>query len=144
MRKPRLPVGFLLSTLAFACSDSTGVQPEDLAGTWSATKMEFTNTANTSQKVDAIQLGVSFTMTINSDGTVSSVFTMGGSTDTDTGSISVTGNAVTLNLDGPATGTLERNGDTLTVNLTTGVEWDFDDDGTDEDVTLLLVLTKVS
>ena len=54
------------------------------------------------------------------------------------------GSSIVINIEGdPASGTIGRGGNRLTIVLTTGVEFDFDDDGTDEPATLRLVLERV-
>lgn len=127
-----------------ACSDATGVQPEDLAGTWDISALEFTNVANTSEQVDLIaDLSGSGTVTITGAGAFTIAVTVEGSTDTDIGTIEVVGSSVTITIAGDdLTGTISRSGDTVTINLTTGVEFDFDDDGTDEPATARLVMVK--
>jgi hypothetical protein len=42
----------------------------------------------------------------------------------------------------PASGTIDQNGDTVTINLDTGVEFDFDEDGAYDDATLRIVMTR--
>ena len=51
-----------------ACSDSTGLDPDDIAGTWVASVRVFTNPANTSQTADIMALGGSFMLVLNADG----------------------------------------------------------------------------
>lgn len=130
-----------------ACGDSTGVQVDDLVGTWNATVFEFTNIADPSQKVDAIATGGSMSMTVTAGGAISLNITFGGMTESTTGTISVDGSNVTITTDGPAdgdpaSGTISLSGGTLTINLTSGVEFDFDDDGTDEPATVRIVMQQ--
>ena len=128
-----------------ACNDSTGVQPEDLAGTWTATSAIFTSTANPPVSLDLIAAGASLTATIQSSGAISITTTepVSGVSDTDNGTIAVSGTSVTLTIDGDVvTGTITRDGDTLTLNLSSGVEFDFDDDGTDDPATAIIVFVK--
>ena len=67
MIRRRFTVAMLVLLFALACGDSTGISPEELAGTWTATEFVFTNQANSSQSVDWIPLGASFTLTIRAD-----------------------------------------------------------------------------
>jgi hypothetical protein len=121
-----------------ACSDSTGITVEDLVGTWEATEIVFTSTADPSESVDAIDLGASLTVTINSAGTVTTVFDNGqGGTDTDSGTLSVDGSTLTIGSD---TFEAERSGDVLT--LTGAVDFDFDEDGSDDPATVVVRLER--
>ena len=131
--------------LAVGCGESTGLDSESLAGTWVATSAVLTNPANTSQTVDLVSEGFRITFVIESDGSVEGIFEFEGTVDQDSGTLTVVGNEVTLVLDGdPSTGTISRSGDTLILNLITGIEWDFDGDNLDEPATLLIVLEKSS
>lgn len=143
MRPATLLIGIPMLTFVAACGDATGVQPEDLAGTWRSTTFEFTSKADPSLKADLAAQGVVVTFEIRSDGAITITQTEGGNTSTDSGTISVTGNAVTIVSNGdPASGTIERDGDTLTLNLTDGPEFDFDGDGSEEPATVLAVFSK--
>ncbi len=69
----RKAIGSLLFAVALgACSDSTGLEPDNLAGTWVASVWVFTNPANTSQTADLLALGGSFSLVLNADGTFTS------------------------------------------------------------------------
>jgi hypothetical protein len=132
----------IAAVAALACGDS--LAPEDIAGTYEATTMVFSSQADPNTTADVLAAGYSFTIQFNADGTLETTFTIGGSTDTDSGTYVIDGNDITLNIDGdPASGTIDRSGDTLTIDLTTGVEFDFDDDGTDDPATLRLVVERV-
>lgn len=131
----------LAGVASLACGDS--LAPEDIAGTYEATTMVFTSQADPNTSADVLAAGYSFAIEFNSDGTLETTFTIGGSTDTDSGTYVIDGDAITINTDGdPASGTIDRSGDTLTIVLTTGVEYDFDDDGSDEPATLRLIVER--
>jgi hypothetical protein len=123
---------------AVACADTTGVSVDDLEGTWNATAFEFTDQTNTSQQVDLISLGATYTLTIESPNAVSSVFIFEGNTDSNS-------NNFTISRD-----TLVANGDTFIVDLTgdvllltnLGEAFDFDDDGSDDPATLRIELVR--
>jgi flagellar basal body rod protein FlgF len=125
-----------------ACSDS--LAPADVAGTWDATSVVFTSVANPSTNSgNLILLGASLSMTLNANGSASVTTDDGTGPSTDTGTFAIDGSTFTLTLGGDvSTGTIELSGDTLTVRITTGVEFDFDDDGTDEAATAVIVLTR--
>ncbi|HEX9632829.1 MAG TPA: hypothetical protein VGA02_10225 [Gemmatimonadales bacterium] len=138
MRVARVLAAGAMVVAVAACGDSTGITVEDLVGTWEATEIVFTNSANTSESVDVIDLGASLTVTINSAGTVSTVFDDGqGGTDSDSGTLSVDGSTLTV---GGETFEAERSGDVLI--LTGDGEWDFDEDGTDDPATLTIRLVR--
>jgi hypothetical protein len=122
-----------------ACSDSTS--PEELAGTYNVTVFEFTNPDSTAQTVDLVDLGLDVTVTITAAGAFS--FTVDG--DTESGTMTIDGSDVTITIGGdPATGTISQDGDTVTIELDTGVEFDLDDDGTDDPATLRIVMTRTT
>jgi len=125
------------------CGDATGVAVNDLQGTWNATEFLLTNAANTSQTVELISQGFALTFTIGAGGSLTATIEAMGMQETETGTISTSGNSVTITLESdPSTGTISRDGDTITMNLTTGVEWDFDDDNSDEPATGRLVMRR--
>ena len=132
-----------VGAMAACDDDSTGVELADLEGTWDAEVLEFRTLTAPVVTIDLIDLGGSATFVISSNGTVVSTITFFGETDTDTGTIQVDGNRVTLTFENePATGTISRSGDRVTINLTQGVEFDVDDDGDDDPVTLRIVMQK--
>lgn len=138
MRHLRLAVASTLLTVGLAaCSDSTS--PDELAGTYDVTVLEFTNADSTEEKVDVVDLGAVVEITITAAG----AFTLDVDGDVETGTIAIDGDEVTITIGGDAsTGTIDQNGDTVTINLDTGVSFDFDEDGTDEDATLRVVMTR--
>ena len=139
MRIARVLAAGAMALAVAACSDdSTGITVEDLVGTWEATEIVFTSTADPSESVDAVDFGVSLTVTITSDGTVTSVFDDGqGGTDTDSGTLSVDGSTLTIGSDSFEA---ERSGDVLT--LTGAVGFDFDEDGSDDPATVVVRLER--
>jgi hypothetical protein len=143
----RLLVKRVASTLglaaAAACGDSTGVQLADLAGTWNITLLEFSEVGG-SATVDLIaDLSGTATIDIESDGAYTLTVTVQGVPETETGTITVVGNEITLaGASDAALGTISRNGDTVTIDFDAGVEFDFDDDGSDDPATLRIVMVK--
>lgn len=122
--------------LVFACGsdDPTDVTANDLAGTWIATSFVFTSIDNPSNSVDAIAAGASFTLSVTDDGHYSATSAApGNQPDVDQGTLTLEGNAITLNgSDDTISGTYELSGNTLTVHLTGGVEFDFDGTGDEQ------------
>jgi hypothetical protein len=133
-------MGVLLGGLA--CGD--GLAPSDLAGTWNATTMQFFDQENPSRpSVDVIAQGAQFSMTFFADGTLQTTFVEGGSTDTGSGIYNISGSTLVINIEGLASGgTIARDGDTLTIELFSGIEYDFDDDGSVDPADLLMVLVR--
>ncbi len=128
---------------ALACGDATGVDPEDLVGTWSAFTAIATNPANQSETADLVAMGVSVTFTIEASGRIETIFEFQDIVDRDVGTLTVTDGEFTLVIDGrPVTGTISRQDDTLMMHVITGLEWDFGDDGLDEPATLLLEMQR--
>lgn len=123
---------------AVACEKATGVTIADLVGTWRATKLEFTNKANTAQKVDLVPLGAQLTIVVESSGRAISTFSFQGSTSVDTSQIAIRGD--TLLIDGErAVFVLSGNTLTLTDNEE---EFDFNQDGTQDPAILVAVLVR--
>ncbi len=129
--------------VAVACGDATGLDPEDLAGTWNATWAVATNPADPSETADLLVIGVSVTFVIEATGRVETIFEFQDIVDRDVGTLTVTDGEFMLVIEGrPVTGTISRRDDTLMIHIITGVEWDFGDDGLDEPATLLLEMQR--
>ena len=132
-----------------ACNDSTGagngIEVADLVGTWNATVLEFTNQANTSQKVDLIAMGGSVSMVVSSNGNYALTITFPGDpAEVEAGTISINGNLLTLTETGevdPTEFVANLSGNTLTLT-SSDEEYDFDDDDSDEPASLRVVFAK--
>ena len=134
-----LAVGFA----ALACGDITGVDPEDLAGTWRAVTAVATNAADRTETADLVEAGVTITFIVEANGRVESVIEFPGLVDTDIGTLTVTDGEFVLTFDGAvSTGTIKRRFDVLELDILTGIEWDFGDDGLDEPATLYLAMQR--
>jgi hypothetical protein len=143
MRHPLRPLSMALGMAVLACGDSpSAVQLSDLVGAWTITTLEFREQGGTA-RVDLIgDRGATATMTVESDGTFSLTVTEPGLPPaTDTGTITLSANEIVLAIGGDSSqGTIARDGDTVTMDLDGGVEFDFDEDGVDEAATLRLVM----
>jgi len=113
-----------------ACTDATGgtgVEPDDLAGTWTATSIVFTSVADPTLSVDEVADGATMSLTLSASGTYSWTFVFPGEpTENETGTYMVSGSTLTIDptgTKGPETMTISRNGDTMT--LTLADEYDF-------------------
>ncbi len=140
----RSVIAMAVGLVAVACGDATGVDPEDLVGTWIATTAIATNPADPTQTADLVAMGISLTFVIEANGRIETIFEFQDIVDRDVGTLTVTDGEFTLAADGVplSTGTISRRGDTLTMHVITGVEWDFGDDGLDEPATLLLEMQR--
>lgn len=147
----------MLLFLVFSCSDestnpngdNTPKPPtvEQLAGTWTATKFEFTNKSNTSQKVDLVTLGGVFTLTIDSSGAYTATIVLPGEPpDVDTGVITtITGNSITIDSDSddPEVLSFTYSGNSMTL-VSDNSEFDFNDDGVETPAIATIVLVRGS
>ena len=125
----------LVALFALGCGDATGISPDELAGTWTATSFVFSNPANAAESIDVITLGASFALTIRADSTFTTTLVEpGGEADTDSGTVDVTGSVLTVAESGegsPTAFSAVRAGDDMT--LTTSDEsFDFDGDGIED------------
>lgn len=126
-----------------ACSDSTGVEPDDLAGTWEATEAVVTSVADPTVSVDFVAEGGTITLVLNAD--AGYVFTSsfpGEDPEVEIGTYSVSGDVLTITPvdDDPETFTISRDGDTMT--LTGDDSFDFDENDVEEPATLVITLTR--
>ncbi|TFH64663.1 MAG: hypothetical protein E4G90_07640 [Gemmatimonadales bacterium] len=138
-------IGVLVFAAIVGCSDSTGVEIADLTGTWNATVVEFTNPANTAVKFELINEGGSLSLVVaaNGDYTLNVLFP-GDPVEVQQGTIGIVGNVLTLSETGQGSPTdfvFTLSGNTLTLT-TNDVEFDFDDDGTDEPASLRIVFQR--
>ncbi len=136
----------LLAAAASACGDSTGLDSNDLAGTWGATVWELTNPAVAGQSVDMLTAGGSWTIMFNSDSTFTSTILDPGETipDVDTGTYEVVGTVLTIAESGSGSPTpfqAVRDGNTLTLTSSDG-DYDWDDNGTDDPANERIVLSR--
>lgn len=129
-----------------ACSDSTGLDPDDLAGTWTASEWVLTNLVNSAQTFNVLGGGGSMTIEFRADGTFTSTIRGPGdaTADVDTGTYTVVGATLTIAESGqgsPTSFTAVRDGDTMTLT-NSDEDYDFDGDGTDEDASQRIVLNR--
>ena len=133
-----------------ACTDATGgtgVEPDDLAGTWISTAMVMTSEADNTVSVDLVALEeAELTLVLEKGGTYTLTFVSNVEpTENETGTYTVSGNTMTVDptgTKGPETMTISRDGNTMM--LTMDDEFDFTDDGNSNPTaaTLLITLTR--
>ena len=133
-----------MCTAVIACGDSTGVEPDDIAGTWTATSLTATNPENSSEFFDLIAMGGSLTITFRTDGTYTATEVIGGVTETDSGTYTVSGTTLTVVSPGasPLAINAVRDGDMMTLRWTEEDDEDWDDNGTDDPSDFEIVLTR--
>lgn len=145
MRRMQLAALAALPILAMGCKDTTGITIETLAGTWNATQFQFTNTADPTQTVDVIALGVTFTIVVSANGDYAATMQEPGELpEVEEGTVSIVGDVITVSESGqgsPTPFSAVRSGNTLTLT-NTDEEYDFDEDGGEEPASLRIVLRK--
>ena len=149
MKLRHLTTSALALILMAACTDATGVgvEPDDLAGTWTSTSFVLTSVANPSMSMDLVaEEGAEVTLVLRADGTYTFTFTSTvEETENETGTYVVSGNTMTVIPVTPAglepeEITLARVGDTLTLTLDDEIV--FSDGGNAEAAVLVIVLTR--
>ena len=145
MKLRHLTIPALALTLMGACTDDgvTGVEPDDLAGTWTATAIVFSSVADPNTSVDVVPEGAALTLVLSADGTYSFVSVFPGEPDEDeTGTYTVSGDVMTITPTGmdPETFAVSRDGDTMT--LTDSDTFDFGQ-GVEEDALLVITLVRL-
>ncbi len=143
MKLRHLTISTLALILMTGCGDDgTGVDADDIAGTWTATSMLFTADADANDTADIIVDDVAtLVIVFGADNTYSFTFTFPPQPDeNETGTYSVSGNTLTTTPTGGVaeTTTISRNGNTMT--LTDDDDWDFG--AGDEAATLVITLTR--
>lgn len=126
------------SLLLLACGEAAGVTIADLVGTWNATKLEFTNKANSAQKIDVVPLGAQLRIVVEPSGRAISTLSFQGQTSVDTSQIVIRGDTLVVD-DRRLLFTLSGNTLTITDN---NESFDFNQDGAEEPATLLAVLLR--
>jgi hypothetical protein len=112
-------------------------------GTWQATELTLTNLANPDTSVDLIEQGATFTLSILATGQYSASLVIFGQPSQEVGSVSVSGNQITIAPNGGSstTGTWILQGNTVIVDGDT--EFDFNVDGIPEAATVHMELIRI-
>lgn len=135
----RLTAGLFMSTLALVgCEEVIGLAFQDLQGTWDASTYRFAENADPSNTIDLIQRdGASFVLTVDSDGTASTLFDDGlGGSSSDSGTVD--GTHTTLSI-GETSFRALRSEDVLTL---TDVSQTFDFGSGSTAATLVVVMNR--
>jgi len=128
----------LATLLLAACGENpTGPDPALglLVGEWNAKSLVLTSVANPQVHPDLIALGAAFKLDVQPSGQYTAILVYAQQASTEIGTITVSGNTMTLNRDFPTRSTsaavFRISGNTLTMDGDT--EFDFNLDGTPED-----------
>jgi hypothetical protein len=148
-----IPLMVLVSLFALGCEDdSTGLDRfglEDFEGTSEATRIQFINNADPSQRVDLISEGGNLSLRIDREGRFveTSFNPRTGVTETRTGTAEVQGGNLVLNDDAggePRVFSLTRSRDNLFTLSRTNDRFDFDNDGELEPATFEVDLLRTT
>ncbi len=119
--------------------------PTTLAGTWKASRAEFVNVSNASQRVEAVARGMTIVLKLEAAGTFSQQTTeQGQPTQTMTGTWSASSDVLTMKPSGVAFQIqfdMVMNGNTLTLNGG-HVQFDVNNDNQDEEAILNMILAR--
>lgn len=124
------------ATLVAGCGsdENDTVTLTELAGDYTATVFEFVSTADPNTSFEAIGAGLGLDLSITASGDYTmTIHSPPDPDEVENGVVTLNGNKITLDAGGEeVSGTFTLNGTTLTLHLTSGVEFDFDGDDTDE------------
>ena len=147
MKHKHLTISALALILMAACTDATGgtgVEPDDLAGTWTSMSFILTSVANPSMSMDLVaEEGAAVTIVLGADGTYTFTFVSHVEpTENETGTYTVAGNIMTITpTDGlEETFVILRDGNTMT--MTVDDEIVFIDGTNAEAAVLVITLTR--
>lgn len=145
MHRATLPLLLAAGAAATACGDATGISLDDLAGTWNASKFEFTPQTG-GASFDIIANGGAFTITVQATGRYTGQISFLGSTDNFSGTIAIRNDSLVITDDDepndPVVFAQTLSGNVLTIT-TRDAEFDFPPpDGTDDPATLVIVLIR--
>lgn len=143
-KKTMSALALALSLGAAACGDDP-IGPgqwtmDDLEGTWTVTRYEYTSDADPGDTFDLIDQGTSGTIVINANGNYTLTFDTPGLPDpvVTTGTFTVDANGNVVDSQEGGTINITRDGDTITIR-DESAEFDFDGDDIDEDADLVVV-----
>ena len=133
----------LIAVMAIGCSDSTGPSAADLVGTWIAASYVFTETADATQTIDVIALGMSLSITFTETSMSGTMTIPGFDPEAFTSTYTLDGDQITISdpTEDPETLTIVVTETTLTIS---GGEdtFDFNDDGQETAASYVMTFTK--
>ena len=149
MKLRHMTASALALILMAACTEATGVgvEPDELAGTWTSTSFILTSVEDPTMSMDLVaEEDAEVTLVLRADGTYTFTFTSSvEETENETGTYVVSGNVMTVTpvtpegLD-PEEIVIARVGDTLTLTLDDEIE--FGPGANAEAAVLVIVLTR--
>ena len=118
--------------------------PSEVVGSWDAVSYLVSNNDNASDIVDLVQEGFGLLLTIQSNGSYTSIFSIPNMNDeTESGTLTFINNTVTIDPPGEDPFIMAYQvTDTLLTLVDPNSSYDFDDDGMDEDATETIILVK--
>ena len=142
-----LTISALAVMLMAGCTDSelTGVEPDDLAGTWMATSLVFSSDEGDLVSEDEVDAGAVVTLVLLANGTYTFSFVFGDEIENETGTYTVSGNTITVTpltpeaLD-PETMDIVRDGDTMTLTMDDHYDFTPDDEVDDEEAAMMVIV----
>ncbi len=145
MKLRHLTTSAMALILMSACTDTTGLEVDDLAGTWTASSIVFTSVADPLVTADLVADGATMTLTLAEDNTYTLVITFPQEENEDeAGSYVVAGSTLTLSQTGegsPSVFVIIRDGDTMTLTVA-DEEFAFVEGADEEAATLVVILTR--
>ena len=146
MKALRTLSAVMLATVMIGCSDTNApTDPADLAGTWDATSFLFISDADPAVTFELITAGGTFQLVIAADGSYTGSFAMGSEVEAFSGTIAISGNNIIITdaLDPDDSGTMAFTLDGNTLTMTDlDEQHDFDDNGTEDPASSVMVLEK--
>ncbi len=138
----------VVALVAVCCGDKgspTGPTPTGLPGTWMASRAEFINASNSSQRVEAVSQGVTITLTLQRSGSYTQQTVQPGKqTETSSGNWTASSDVLTLTPVGMTWNIqfdMTLNGSTLSLNGG-HVQFDVNGDNQDEEAILNMTLAR--
>ena len=145
MKLRHLTASAMALILMSACTDATGLEVDDLEGTWTAASIVFTSAEDPLVTADLVADGATLTLVLGAENTFTLTFTMPlEDNEVDTGTYTVTDSTMTLSDSIELTTdefAISRDSDTMTLTDTTE-EFDFDGNEQEEAATLVITLTR--
>jgi hypothetical protein len=97
MKLRNLTMSALALILMTGCGDATGVEPDDIAGTWTATSTLFTQVSDNTVKADpVVDDGAVVTLALGANLNYTFTFVLAPDSETEVGTFEVTGDELTL------------------------------------------------